>query len=243
MSESFAGFPLAAGIFAVALAGIHLLAGRWEFARSERRRQFLSAGGGASVAYVFVLMLPEVSEAAVAVGELRADAFLAEQLVFLAALIGFVLFYGVEVAVTQHRRDVTDPSKTVYRVHLASFVVYSGLIGYLLFHQEVETFSNLFFYSVAMALHFAVTDYGLHRHYGVAFDTVGKLLLAGGTLVGAVIGFVTMVDELVLAMLFSLVAGAIVFNVIKEELPDVSESRFLAFLIGVAVFVSLVLLA
>ncbi|MFB6131501.1 MAG: hypothetical protein ABEJ28_11860 [Salinigranum sp.] len=242
VQETSGGYPIAAAAFALGFAAVHLAVGRWEFARAERRRQFLSAGGGASVAYVFVLILPEVSEAATVVGEIRGDVLLAEQLVFLVALVGFVVFYGIEVLVTQRRDEDVEESKFVYRAHLLSFAIYSGLIGYLLFHQEVAGLSNLFFYAVAMALHFAVTDYGLHRHYGASFDTGGRWVLASGTVFGAAVGFLTGIDVYALALLFAFVSGGIVFNVIKEELPALTESRFVSFVVGAVVFAALVLL-
>ncbi|KTG13640.1 hypothetical protein [Haloferax profundi] len=243
VSEAEAGYPVAAGVFALGFAAIHLSSGRWEFVDRERRRWFLSAGGGASVAYVFMLMLPEVAEVAATVAELQGETLFAEQIVFFVALAGFVLYYGIEVVVTQRWGEDVEESMVVYRAHLLSFAVYSGIIGYLLFHQEVQSLSNLFFYAVAMALHFGVTDYGLHRHYGTIFDTRGKIVLAVGTLVGAAIGAVTVIGEFSLSVVFAFVAGAIVFNVIKEELPEITESRFVAFLLGTLAFVILSLLA
>ncbi|KAB1185530.1 hypothetical protein GJR98_15040 [Haloferax sp. MBLA0077] len=233
---------MAAGVFALGLAAVHLASGRLDFAHRGRRRQFLSAGGGASVAYVFVLMLPEVAEAAATVSEARGGGLFPEQLVFIVALTGFVLYYGIEVFVTQRWGEDVEESKSVYRVHLVSFMVYSGIIGYLLFHQEVETLPNLFFYAVAMALHFGVTDYGFHRHYGAIYDTRGRIVLAVGTLVGAAIGAVTEIGEYQLSIVFAFVAGAIVFNVLKEELPDLTESRFVSFVLGTLAFVTLALL-
>lgn len=235
--------PVAAVVFALGFAAVHLTTGRWEFIHPERRRLFLSAGGGASVAYVFVLILPEMAEAAAVVAELRLGTFLAEQLVFLVALLGFTLFYGVEVAVTRRRGEAAETSATVYWVHLLVFTVYSGTIGYLLFHQERAGLANLFFYALAMSLHFGITDYGLHRHYGPTFDTGGRMLLAAGTVVGATVGVLTEIDPFRLALLFGLLAGGIVFNVIKEELPDLGEGRFAAFTAGALVFVVLLLLA
>jgi hypothetical protein len=235
------GFPVAASLFTVALALVHLV-GRWvEFEDVERRRQWLSAAGGATVAYVFVLLLPEVSEAAVEVGQLRGRTLLAEQTVFLAALLGFVGFYGVEVLVVRRRHQDIESSATVFWGHVTVFACYSILIGYLLFHQEVPGVANLFFYALAMALHFEVTDYGLRQHHGVEFDRVGRWLLAGATLTGGLVGALFEIDGLLLSIVFGFLAGAIVLNVVKQELPEVNETRFAAFVVGAAAY-SLVLL-
>ncbi|WP_254279965.1 hypothetical protein [Haloarcula marina] len=237
------GFPVAAGLFAVALAFVHLFSGQWPVATPVHRRRWLSAAGGASVAYVFVLLLPEVSEAALVTGERVRRELLAEQVVYLLALGGFVTFYAVETVVVQRRGESAEDTPTVFWLHVGVFAVYSAVIGYLLFHQEVAGLWNVLLYAVAMALHFEVTDYGLRRHHGDEFDRVGRWVLAGGTLLGGVAGALTETVGPWLAMLFGFLAGAIVFNVIKEELPAVEESRFLAFLAGACVYTIVALFA
>lgn len=234
--------PRLAGLLVVGLALAHALGGRGEVAASARVRHWLSAGGGAAVAYVFVLVLPEVGAVALVVGEGLDEAFLAEQLAYLLALAGFVAFYGVEVAVAHRCDGDTESSPTVYRAHLTVFAVYSALVGYLLFHQERPGPASYVFYTVAMGLHFVVTDEGFHRHHGDAFDHRGRYLLVAGTLAGGLVGALTDIRPFHLALVFAFVAGSVVLNVLKEELPEAGQSRFLAFLGGAAVYAGLVLL-
>lgn len=168
-----AGLSIAAGLFTVGLALVHLFADRLQFSRLGQRR-WLSAAGGASVAYVFILLLPEVSEAAAIAGALRGEAFLAEQLLYVTALFGFIVFYGVEVFVAKRRTGSVEDDFSVFWFHVAVFTLYSAIIGYLLFHQEVESLANLSLYALSMALHFQVTDYGLSRHHGEEFHRIGR---------------------------------------------------------------------
>ena len=53
---------------------------------------------------------------------------------------------------------------------------------------------------------------------------------------------VTGVDDAMLAVLFAAVAGAVILNVLKEELPDERESCFSAFLGGAAAYTVLLIL-
>ncbi|WP_226480697.1 universal stress protein [Natrinema amylolyticum] len=53
--------------FALALALVHLFAGRLGFSGPIPRSRWLSFAGGVSVAYVFVHLLPEVGAAAAAI--------------------------------------------------------------------------------------------------------------------------------------------------------------------------------
>ena len=58
---------------------------------------------------------------------------------------------------------VSGPESGVFLVHIGSFTVYNGIVGYLL-HNRNDAISALLF-AVAMALHFVVNDYGLRKDY------------------------------------------------------------------------------
>lgn len=232
-------------VLALALAAVHVLAGRSSESKWASDRTVLSFAGGTTVAYVFVLVLPEVNEAVLLVAERSGTVggFLArETAVYVVVLLGFVLFYAVHVFVTSARREPVESSDIVFWTHVASFSAYNALIGYLLFHQEEPGVGSVVFYAVAMGLHFLVTDAGFRRHHGVVYRRVGRWVLAGSVLGGAVVGYATEIDEAALALLFAFLAGSIVFNVLKEELPDVEWSRFASFLAGAAVYTVLLLL-
>lgn len=243
IEEAPAYGPLVPFVLAITLALVHLCGVRLEPGAGERYRRWLSVGSGASVAYVFVLLLPEVSEAALTASAFRDEALLAEQRVYILALVGFVAFYGIEVFVSQSRGESVEDAPAVFWFHLVVFTLYSALIGYLLFHQEAPDVVSLAFYALAMALHFLVTDNGLRRHHGTEFDRVGRWVLALGTLAGAVLGVVIEVSEVRLSLAFGFVAGALVLNIFKKELPDADEGRFAAFAAGAAAYTILILFA
>jgi zinc transporter ZupT len=68
-------------------------------------------------------------------------------------------------------------------------------------------------------------------------------LLAAGVLAGWAIGVATAISEAALALLFAFLAGGIVLNVLKEELPEERESRFWAFALGLSAYAALLLLS
>lgn len=233
-----AGQPLPAAVFAVGLAAVHLYGSRLErFVATPERA--LSFAGGASIAYVIVLILPEVNEAVLTVIEREGatGAFLQrEEEVYVVVLIGLLTFYGVHVLVSRRGQENPGTSDTVFWFHTLSFAAYNALIGYLLFHQEEPGLSNLFFYAVAMGLHFLVQDTAFRRHHGGVYDRVGRWVLSAAVLLGAVVGATTEVGEIALGLLFAFLAGSIIFNVVKEELPEPEESRFATFLLGAALY-------
>jgi len=135
----------------------------------------------------------------------------------------------------------TGPRPDVFCIHVGTFTVYNGLIGYLLVHRKEGGPAGLAVFVVAMALHFLVTDHGLRDDHDEVYDETGRWILAGGVIAGLVIGLATTVTEPVVSSLFALLAGGIVLDVIKEELPEQCQSDFWAFGGGAAAY-SLVLL-
>ncbi len=99
----------------------------------------------------------------------------------------------------------------------------------------------MLFFGFAMTLHFLVNDHGLREHHKGAYDRVGRWVLAGAVLVGWALGLVAEVSEIALAVLIAVLAGGIILNVLKEELPEERESRVWAFALGAALYAALLL--
>ena len=260
VSVAFAGVGVVEGLtaaFAIALALVHVFAGRLRFLEAIPRSRWLSIAGGVSVAYVFVHLLPEVGAAAAAVDESGTVLAAVDRHVYLVSLAGFVAFYGLErFAVIGTEADGRDVAGTgtdggglertpdgVFWVHAGSFAVYNALVGYLLVHREEPGVASLTFFVVAMALHFVVNDFGLREHHGRIYHRYGRWLLAASVLLGVTVGYATPVSEFVLALLLAFLGGGIVLNVIKEELPSKRRSRFWAFAVGAAAYTLLLLAA
>jgi len=234
----------------IELSAISLLACTFVFGRYLRSplagapRRVLSAAAGVSVAYVFLRALPEMSEAQdvfthVTVG--RGLPF-PEHRVYTAALIGFLLFYGLENMVSRsaaHGREQGEPaSGLTYRLQLGGFAAYGGLVGYLMVHQQ--SLPTLL-YLIAMALHFLAVNHSLEREYGSIYDHSGRWILTAAVLTGGVAGIFTSMSEEMLATLLGFNSGGVVINSMVMELPREKEGRFWWFTLG-AVGYSLLLL-
>lgn len=75
---------------------VHLSIERMKFLAGTPRSRWLSVAGGVSVAHVFLHLLPELSEGQRIVAERFGALRLAEHHVYLIAMAGLVLFYGLE---------------------------------------------------------------------------------------------------------------------------------------------------
>ncbi len=226
---------------ALVFAAVHVLSARLKRFDVVPRSAWLSFGGGVSVAYVFMHLIPEL---AAHEAKLRMEPSMigSETRVFAMALVGLVAFYGLELMARRAGRgQASDRQRSValFWVHVASFALYNGLIGYLLLHREEMDVKGLVLFTTALGLHFVVNDRGLASHHGRLYARYGRWIVAAAVLAGWALGVLLEPREGVIATLFAFLAGGIVLNVLKEELPEERESRFSAFVVGAAAYAAL----
>lgn len=227
------------------LVGVHLFSGRLRFLHGTPRSRWLSVAGGVSVAYVFIHLLPEIAKGQRLLEdrEVAVLSFL-EHHAYLLALVGLVMFYGLERMVRRHRERRPHDAETspgVFWLHLASFSLYNVLVGYLLTHRETPGVAALLWFAIAMALHFLVNDFGMQQDHKGRFDRVGRWVLAAALLAGWALGFFVEVSELAVSAWIAFLTGSVILNVMKEELPEERESRFSAFVLGAFGYAALLL--
>lgn len=225
--------------FAAGLVLIHLFSKNMKFLKTVPRSRFLSIAGGISVAYVFLHLLPELGIYQEELGgEVENNTWIfLENHIYLLAMLGLAIFYGLEQMVKSARRKNGEKEKSsagVFWVHITSFTLYNGVIGYLLVREEYQSEWGMLFFSIAMGLHFITNDKGLRVAHKEDYDKYGRWLLAAAILVGWSIGAFIEVSEVIISYLVALLAGGVILNVMKEELPEERESSFLAFCIGLA---------
>jgi zinc transporter ZupT len=90
-----------------------------------------------------------------------------------------------------------------------------------------------------MALHFVVNDHEMRENHKHSYDRIGCCLLAAAIILGWAIGYGTEIHQAAIALLFSFLAGGVVLNVLKEELPEERQSNFWAFALGAAIYAAL----
>ena len=232
------------------LVAVHLFSYKLRFLDGTPRSIWLSIAGGVSVAYVFVHLLPELGEGQEVIAEAAGEglAFL-EVHVYLVALVGLATFYGLDRLATESRRrnrkageeDSTEAG--VFWIHIGSFALYNVLTGYLLLNRLQSGLDALFLFALAMALHFVVNDYGLNRDHKGAYVRAGRWIISAAIILGWIIGAAFEVPEAAIATLTAFLAGGVIMNVLKEELPEERRSRFWAFAVGATAYAVLLLVA
>lgn len=236
---------------ALALAALHLVAPRIRRLPGVPERATGSFAGGLAVAYVFLHLLPELVEGNQAIGAALAsvarDSPLLDLAIFGVALAGFTLFYGLERRAQDAGPDTTAESAaggpTLFRLHLASFVVYNALITYTMPLRLRTGVAFTLLFTVAMGLHFILTDRGLEEHYPNRFRRRGRPILAAALLAGwALAALSSPTSTIVVALLTAFLGGSILLNVFKEELPSGRQSSFPWFCVGLGLYSALLAL-
>ena len=231
---------------------VHLGAGRLRFLNVIPRSSWLSLARGISVAYVFMHVLPELQTAQRSIVERQTFVSFVEHHAYLIALFGLAFSYGLERMAKsarsrpngnealQPREEVME--RHVFWLHIGAFALYNALIGYLLLHREEQDVRGLLFFAGAMALHFLVNDYGLRQDHGESYQTAGRWILSAAILVGWAMGWMIQVSDIAVNVLFAFLAGGVILNVLKEELPEERQSRYSPFVAGTALYAELLAL-
>lgn len=238
-----------AALVVLIFASVHLFSPKLVFLDHTPRSIWLSAAGGVSVAYVFVHLLPELSHFSSLLDlgdEAHHEAGAHESSapwIYLMALTGLVVFYALERMAQQQagQRGATSPAGAFW-LHLGGFALYNFLVGYLLEEQlREEGVFGMLLYAGALGLHFVVNDRALYGHHGARYLRHGRWLLAGAVAAGWLASLGYEIPEAWIAGGFGFLAGSVVLNVIKEELPEERESRLWAFALGAALYAALLL--
>jgi hypothetical protein len=216
----------------------------------RHKRKVLSFGAGVTIAYVFVHLLPELEAARAAL--VRSGANLSFPFpalrVYLAALIGFMVFYGLEHLAVWTRKSAGlgaaggEENSRGRLIHIGGFLVYVWLAGYLAVRSLEEGQTRIGLYAVALGLHFLSLDFSLFREYGSWYKRSARYAFAIAPLAGWMVGIFVGFSQVYTAALLGFISGGIIMNAIVSELPKEKEGRLLAFLFGGAFYTAVLII-
>jgi hypothetical protein len=224
----------------VLLASVFVI-GKWfRISDESRSRRWITASAGASVAYIWLRMLPELSEAQHTFTRITLGAKLPmpEFRIYMSGLLGFVVFFGLERmtwfsrAKPRGRGVEVRANDFVYRLNLAGFLAYAALVSYLMVRDAKYGALPLLLYLIAMSLHFVVVDHSLREQHGEAYDRRGRWLLALVVLLGGFSAKVAVLPEQIVLTLLGLVAGGVISNNTLMELSREKDGSFVHFFAG-----------
>ncbi|MGB9978153.1 hypothetical protein [Methanobacterium sp.] len=243
-------------IVSLVFVGIHLGSTKIYGFSEHYKKKILSFSGGIASAYVFLDLLPLIQRAdphlhAVLGNNPFIMVFL-EKAIFGVAFIGFLVFFILEYLAVKSRYNnahrttktlkETNASRNVFYVHLGLIALVSMIICYSLRFEILTTGLGVTIYTIALSLHFFISDRSMEEHYGKFYVKYGRYLLAFMPLIGWSLSVLFPEGESEAYILLAFVAGAVLFNVIKDELPRLGTGKPLFFFIGSLLYSGLILI-
>lgn len=208
-------------------------------------KAFVSFAGGTAVAYVFLHMLPELVEYNEPIGRFLVSSDwltpFTELMIYIVALLGFLIYYGLEL--TAERYQSTDHDYWfVYSLHIGMFCLYNFLITYTMSLRAQLSYSATILFTFSMALHFVLTDRKFSRLYQNQFNHLGRFILILALFIGWLCSVVfDPVNVVIAAFMLAFLAGSVLLNVFREELPAAGLTSYWWFLFGSGIITVLLL--
>lgn len=218
---------------------IHLLANELMPSEQIKRLRWLSFSGGLAVAYVFVYVLPSLHREQQQLKDYASTFTMASELYFVG-LLGLLLFYGVENAVSAAQEKGKAKNGGFFWLQIGFFTVYNMLIAYIVVISYVKGVQALF-YGTAIGLHFIAVAHDLWRKSPERYNKVGRYVLASGIFVGWGIGMMVNLSSIVQSLIFAFISGAMILNVLKNELPKERDAHFPTFALAIVSYTSITL--
>jgi hypothetical protein len=243
--------PLLTLGIALLFAAIYLVGGRASRVLGESGlRRFHSFAAGISVSYVFVYIMPElhtIREAHIHSQDDYIQRVFPAYSVYLSAMVGFMIFYGLENMTALARRnprqadtrqDGHDPGR--HWVHIGGFALYTWLIAFQIGRMSKGVVS-LSVFALAMGLHIAPIANRLRGEHSSVYEHRGAILLALASLVGWACGQTLNLPGPIVLDMAAIVAGGVIVNTAIAELPKEREASFWSFCFGAVAYTALLL--
>ncbi|MFN3428772.1 MAG: hypothetical protein ACK46X_02335 [Candidatus Sericytochromatia bacterium] len=221
----------------LALAGVHGLTPALERLPARHQSALASVSAGAGLAYVFLYLLVElVKEGATEVHAwlpLGPDPL---ETIFML-LLGAVTVIYLVMARLQQSPDVHDD----HRGFATLFLIYNVLAGAGLVEEARWGALNLVFYVAALGLHLLFNDRFLAHLCPGGHTGTWRASLASAPVLGCVAAAALNPPQALLYSTLAVVAGGMILNVVRLELPLVEDLRPAGFVAGVLGYGAIIL--
>lgn len=215
---------------------IHLYANQATILGWVWHGRFLSFASGISFAYVFVNLLPELGE-----GQpiLKATfdpivPFL-DKHAYVIALLGLLFSYGLQ-------QPAKKDSIEKFWVRMSGYQLFNFFVGASLVDVNDPEIQPLILFTLAMGMHYFVHDHNMLKDDPILYAKYGRYWLVLALIAGYVMGLLMHIPDAVVAIFVAFLAGGVMLNVLRYELPkQESEGDYWYFIFGALLYTILLL--
>ncbi|WP_332696465.1 hypothetical protein [Halalkalibacter lacteus] len=125
-------------------------------------------------------------------------------------------------------------------LQIGFYTLYNMLISYTVVASNVEGIQAAF-YGAAIGLHYIAVANDLWLENPDQYNKVGRFVLAFGILIGWGLAIWLTVSSMVQSFVYAFISGAMILNVLKNELPKESNAHFVPFSLAIVSYTSITL--
>ncbi|MBU0953542.1 MAG: hypothetical protein KKA90_03930 [Nanoarchaeota archaeon] len=225
------GIELAIGI-GVALFLAHYMGDAKFLVRLRHREKVISFSAGLFVTYVFLDLLPILSE----------GPLLNARIGLVFAVIGFSFFHVLEKYVYKHERKRERLRQELKEVHAAAFFLYHFIIGVVIVGiaetRAVLTTVLLFIPLLSQSIFSSTGLKEIHLH--VRERTIARILLSGATVLGVFVALLVPSLAFYHYILLGFVIGALFYVSVFDAIPRQSKGKSAFFVFGMLLYMLII---
>jgi len=238
-----------AGLAFMAIA--HIASSKVKLINILKTHGWISFGAGASIAYVFVHVLPEIGIFQNQItghtgGHHQPVSFISQPL-YLVTLGGLCFVYLLDTIEARFYIETFKArQRHKYHIHLFStrtflYLLYNVMIAFIITQRPGEGLINIMLITIALMLHFIVLNASFQETYEELQDRFIRWFATSGLLIGWLLGIMIEVPVSITATIFSLIGGMITYVALKSELPQTKHKAPFHFLAGAFLYACIAL--
>lgn len=217
-------------LFSLFLGAVHFWNEKIFFREEVTKQKVISFMAGASVAYLFLYLLPDLY---------RGVTYL-NQWIFVFILLGFSLIHFLEKYLYQHIRG-EEFLLRFKELHFLIFFFYYFIIGILLVDFLKINLGKGFLFFIPIVFYAAVSRVSFEEvHIRLREQKIFRILLSLATLFGVLSASLILEKIFLYHILLAFIAGAFLYIIMMDFMPKEARGRPAYFLLGVLLYTLLI---
>ncbi len=190
---------------------------------------------GLSFAYVFVDLLPELEKGQPILKQ-TFDPLVPylDKHAYLVALLGVLFYYGIHTRSTGH-------GERSFWISTAGYLLFNFFIGITLSDSSDPEIQPLILFTTAIGMHYFIRDHNASVDNASIYENQARWLLVFALFAGYIFGYFSHIPNAIIALTVSFIAGGVLLNVLRYELPKREQVGYFYFLCGSLGYTALIL--
>jgi hypothetical protein len=188
--------------------------------------RFLSLASGVSFGYVFVDLLPTLSDSQPVLKESFHGVMpFLDKHAYLIALIGMLFYYGLQ-------GSSKGSWQCKFSISMAGYSLFNFFVGASLADPLDPSIQPIWLFTIAVGLHYFVHDHNLSQDHPESYEMQARWILVAALLLGWLTGYFIDIPETLIALVVAFVAGGMIMNAMRYELPAKEGDSYRYFILG-----------